>query len=236
MGCIALTQQAGTVVGALRTGWYWVDLDSGARELIAELPGGDSTHRFNDGAVDSRGRFWTGTVEDSEQLPVGRLCRLDDDLQPRVVDSGFLCSNGIAWSLDERWLYFVDSRRDAIYRYEFDAETGNVGNRELFVDTTHLPGLPDGIEVDLDGFLWCAFWDGARVVAFDEIGTPRAEIPVPAPRPTSVTFGGPDLTDDVHHERDLRPPGRRARRLALCRRDLPGRTEDARPAGEHLRG
>ena len=193
VGCIALTRQVGTVVGALRTGWYWVDLETGERELIAPLPEGGATHRFNDGGVDAGGRFWTGTLEDSEQTPAGRLCRLECDLQPRVVDSGFVCSNGIAWSLDERWMYFVDSRRDAIYRYEFDAESGEVGERELFIDTTHFPGIPDGIEVDLDGLLWCAFWDGAQVIAFDEAGAARIELPVPAPHPTSLAFGGPDL-------------------------------------------
>jgi len=192
VGCIALTHTVGTVVGALRSGWYWVDLESAARELIARLPDAEATHRFNDGAVDSAGRFWTGTLEDGEQMPVGRLVRLDRDLRHSVIDGGFLCSNGIAWSLDERWMYFVDSRRDAIYRYDFDPKTGEVGDRELFIDTTHVRGIPDGIEVDLDGLLWCAFWDGAQVVAFDDSGTPRVEIPVPAPRPTSLTFGGPD--------------------------------------------
>jgi sugar lactone lactonase YvrE len=193
VGCIALTQLVGTVVGALRSGWYWVDLETGARDLIASLPNGGPTHRFNDGAVDAGGRFWTGTLENSEETPVGQLCRLGSDLQPRVVDRGFLCSNGIAWSLDERWMYFVDSRRDAIYRYEYDQASGDVGARELFIDTSPFRGIPDGIEVDLDGLLWCAFWDGAQVVAFDRDGTPRAEIAVPAPRPTSVTFGGPEL-------------------------------------------
>jgi sugar lactone lactonase YvrE len=193
VGCVALTRDAGTVVGALRSGWYWVDLADGTKELIAPLPDGAANQRFNDGAVDASGRFWAGTLEDGEENPVGRLIQLNPDLQHRVVDCGFLCSNGLAWSLDDRWLYFVDSRRHAIFRYRFDAETGQVGERELFLDTTPFRGIPDGIEIDLDGLLWCAFWDGAQVVAFDDTGAPRIELAVPAPRPTSVAFGGPDL-------------------------------------------
>lgn len=193
VGCVALTHDTRTLVGALRSGWYWIDVDAGTKELIAPLPDAEPNRRFNDGAVDTAGRFWAGTLEDGEQNPVGRLFRLSPDLCHRVVDSGFLCSNGLAWSLDERWLYFVDSRRDAIFRYAFDIETGQVGERELFLDTTPFRGIPDGIEIDLDGLLWCAFWDGGQIIAFDDAGVARIEVAVPAPRPTSIAFGGPDL-------------------------------------------
>jgi len=193
IGCVALTRDPGKLVGALRSGWYWIDLDDGTKAPIAKLRDDAANQRFNDGAVDAAGRFWTGTLEDGEENPVGRLTRLDPDLRHRVVDSGFLCSNGLAWSLDEHWMYFVDSRRNSIFRYPYDAETGKVGQRELFVDTTPFRGIPDGIEVDLDGLLWCAFWDGAQIIAFDDAGTARVELSLPAPRPTSIAFGGPDL-------------------------------------------
>ena len=192
VGCVGLTRRIDTVVAALRSGWHWLDLETGERLRIAPLPAGRSC-RFNDGAVDAAGRFWTGTLQDGERNPVGELFQLDRDLSHRVMDRGFLCSNGIAWSLAERWMFFVDSRRDAVYRYRFDLGTGAIGTRELFIDTGPFPGIPDGIEIDLDGLLWCAFWDGARVVAFDDRGFPRQTIDLPALQPTSVTFGGPDF-------------------------------------------
>jgi sugar lactone lactonase YvrE len=64
----------------------------------------------------------------------------------------------------------------------------------VFVDTADLPGVPDGIEMDSEGTLWCAFWDGAQIVGFDRNGDARETIAVPAIRPTSLTFGGPDFT------------------------------------------
>ena len=192
VGCLALTNRVDTVVAALRSGWHLLDLATGERRLIASLPA-PASHRFNDGAVDAAGRFWTGTLEDGERKPVGELFQLNPDLSHRAMDRGFLCSNGIAWSLDDRWMFFVDSRRDAIYRYRFELATGAIEDRELFIDTGPFSGIPDGIEIDLDGLLWCAFWDGARVVAFDRRGVPRHTIDVPALRPTSVTFGGPDF-------------------------------------------
>jgi sugar lactone lactonase YvrE len=192
VGCLALTNRVDTVVAALRSGWHWLDIATGERRLIASLPA-PANCRFNDGAVDTAGRFWTGTLEDGERNPVGELFQLDTDLSHRAVDSGFLCSNGIAWSLDDHWMFFVDSRRNAIYRYGFDADTGTVADRELFVDTRSFVGIPDGIEIDCDGLLWCAFWGGARVIAFDDRGLPRARIDVPALCPTSIAFGGPNL-------------------------------------------
>jgi sugar lactone lactonase YvrE len=193
VGCLALTARPDTLVGALRSGWYWIDVETGAKQLIAASPAGPGC-RFNDGAVDRSGRFWVGTLEDGETNPVGELYLLAPDLSYRPMDRGFLCSNGITWSTDRRWLFFVDSRNNAIYRYRFDDEMGRLGDRGLFVDTTDLPGIPDGIEIDSEDTLWCAFWDGAQVVGFDRNGQARETIAVPAIRPTSLTFGGPDLT------------------------------------------
>jgi sugar lactone lactonase YvrE len=193
VGCIALTAQPDTVLGALRSGWYWIDVETGAKQLIAASPAGAGS-RFNDGAVDRAGRFWVGTLEDSETRPVGELYLLGPDLSYRPMDRGFLCSNGITWSTDRRWLFFVDSRNNAIYRYRFDDQEGRVGDRRLFVDTTEFPGVPDGIEMDSDDTLWCAFWDGAQIVGFDGNGEAGETIAVPAIRPTSMTFGGQDLT------------------------------------------
>jgi sugar lactone lactonase YvrE len=192
VGCLALTARPDIVVGALRSGWHWINVETGEKRLIARSPAGELC-RFTDGAVDRAGRFWVGTLEDGEKNPIGELYRLDADLTYQSMDQGFLCSNGLAWSLDQRWMFFVDSRRDVIYRYRFDVETGAIGARDLFVDTRDLPGIPDGIAMDSDGVLWCAFWDGAQVTGFDGDGVPRQTLNVPALRPTSIAFGGPEL-------------------------------------------
>jgi sugar lactone lactonase YvrE len=193
VGCIALTVQADVVIGALRSGWYWINVETGTKQLIATSPAGEGC-RFNDGAVDRAGRLWVGTLEDNEIDPVGGLYLLASDLSYRRMDSGFVCSNGITWSTDRRWLFFVDSRSNAIYRYRFDEESGRLSDRRVFVDTNGLRGVPDGIEMDSEGTLWCAFWDGGQIVGFDRNGTLQETIEVPAIRPTSLTFGGPDLT------------------------------------------
>jgi hypothetical protein len=101
VGCVALTARPDTLVGALRSGWYWIDVETGAKQLIAASPAGAGC-RFNDGAVDRAGRLWVGTLEDGETNPVGELYVLAPNLSYRPMDRGFLCSNGITWSTDRR--------------------------------------------------------------------------------------------------------------------------------------
>jgi sugar lactone lactonase YvrE len=194
VGCIALTADRDVVIGALRSGWYEVNLTDGKRSLLAAPRHKAPTYRFNDGAVDSNGRLWTGSLEDGESDPVGELYCLDRDGQFRSADGGFIASNGIDWSPNGESMYLVDSRKSVIYRYAFEAASGQLGRREPFVDTSGLQGLPDGIAVDAEGTVWCAFWDGAAIHGFNEAGSLVETIELPVFRPTSVAFGGENLT------------------------------------------
>jgi sugar lactone lactonase YvrE len=194
VGCIGLTDDPDVLVAALRTGWHLLNLRTGGRTFLADAEADRPDCRYNDGAVDPAGRFWTGSLEDSETLPVGRLYRLDGDGRYTVADQGFYVSNGIDWSPDGRWMYFVDSNGDAIYRYGFDVESGAIRDRAVLVDTSAMRGQPDGLRVDAAGDIWCAFWDGAHLTRFTPDGVVAEEVPMPVLRPTSVAFGGPDLT------------------------------------------
>src|SRR5262249_47589975 len=63
--------------------------------------------------------------------------------------------------------------------------------RTLF--RTQEPGVPDGIALDSDGYLWVAMWEGMSVLRYAFDGTCDARIRVPSRRPTSCAFGGPDF-------------------------------------------
>jgi sugar lactone lactonase YvrE len=115
IGCIALTDNSDVLIAALRSGWYAVNIRNGEQKLIAAPSHPTSAFRFNDGAVDVEGRLWTGSLEDKESEALGELYRLDTDHSFRSVDAGFVASNGIDWSVDNEWMYFVDSRRSVIY-------------------------------------------------------------------------------------------------------------------------
>jgi len=193
VSCLGLTEDPRVLVAGMRTGWHLLDIATAGLTSLADPEADRPDCRFNDGSVDPVGGFWTGSLEDGETRAVGRLYRLGDDGAYVVADEGFFCSNGIDWAPDSRWMYFVDSRADVIYRYAFDVHSGTIGGREIFVDTALLAGIPDGLRVDSAGNVWCAFWDGAQVTRFRPDGTVAEQIPVPVPRPTSVVFGGSDL-------------------------------------------
>jgi sugar lactone lactonase YvrE len=193
IGCLGLTEDPQVLVAGMRTGWHLLETRTNGLTFLADPEVDRPACRFNDGSVDPAGRFWTGSLEDGETRPIGRLYRLDGDGTYTVADEGFLCSNGIDWSPDARWMYFVDSRADVIYRYAFDMNSATLGDRQIFADTSVLAGVPDGLRVDAAGDVWCAFWDGAHVTRFARDGTVAEQVPVPVLRPTSVAFGGPDL-------------------------------------------
>lgn len=103
--------------------------------------------------------------------------------------------NGIGWSPDDTLMYFTDTGTRTIYAFDYDAVSGNVINRRAFIEVPAEMGAPDGLVVDREGYIWSACWDGAKIVRYTPTGTVDRIIPVPALRPTSCVFGGPNLDE-----------------------------------------
>ncbi|MBA3822535.1 MAG: SMP-30/gluconolactonase/LRE family protein [Ktedonobacterales bacterium] len=154
-------------------------------------------NRFNDGAVDSHGRMWAATLTDGDDqttVPHGSLYRLDPDGQAQGMDTGFYVSNGLGWSPDNRTMYFTDSWQRIIFAYDFDAASGQISHRRPFILVPEGKGLPDGLAIDAEGYLWSACWGGGRIIRYAPDGQVEREIALPVSYPTSCAFGGPDLT------------------------------------------
>jgi len=186
---------AGDLIVATRHGfatWKWTKR---TLETILDPEAGRPT-RFNDGAVDSAGRFWAGTIAlDPERyhIPDNALYRLDPDGSVHLMESGLTISNGLGWSPDDRTMYLTDTVAQKIYAYDFDAERGVIGNRRDFVCTPDSPGYPDGLAVDAEGGVWSARIAAGKIVRYDSQGCVDREIALPVTCPTSCAFGGPDL-------------------------------------------
>jgi len=161
--------------------------------VIEEIPEERET-RFNDVIADPAGRVFCGTLPTKERL--GRLYRLDLDGSLRIVVEGVRVSNGMGFTLDRKRMYYTDSPRREIYLYDYDAKTGEISNRRIFVAV--LPedkGNPDGMTVDAAGYVWSARWDGGCLVRYTPEGVEERRIEFPAKKVSSVIFGGEDYTD-----------------------------------------
>jgi len=185
-------RKSGGLVMALRDGLAFWDFQTQSLKFIANPEPGKPQARFNDGAVDRLGRFWTGTLAPGA---TSALYRLDPDLSVHTMETGITVSNGIGWSPDNRTMYYCDSRIHMIYAYDFDLTSGTITNRRAFVHTPDDPSTPDGLTVDSEGFIWCARWGGWKVVRYDPTGKVEREIRLPVEYPTSCAFGGEALDE-----------------------------------------
>jgi sugar lactone lactonase YvrE len=82
-----------------------------------------------------------------------------------------------------------------IYAYDYNPTNGEVRNKRNLIQVPPDEGLPDGMTVDADGFIWSAQWYGACVVRYDPDGAVERKIEIPAKQVTSLSFGGDELTD-----------------------------------------
>jgi len=195
VGCIAETETG--VIAALTDGFVAIDLPSGAERRLAGPSPAEYGHRFNDGATDPMGRFCAGTMPlaGPSDTPEGVLHVLDRG-ESRPVMDGFHTINGLAFAPDGRTAYVSDSypavRR--IWAYDYAPETGAWSNRRVFLDTSEMPGRPDGGAIDAEGCYWMAGVDGWQLYRITPAGRIDMAVDMPVQKPTRVAFGGRDLS------------------------------------------
>jgi len=190
VSCVALTA-SGDIVATVKD--RVILLRGGRATTLVEIREPER-NRFNDCKCDSAGRLWAGTMDMEEREPIGSLYVIDSSLKVRKALGGVTISNGIAWSRDDRLMYYIDSPRRAVEVYEFYPGEGRIGNMVKKIDLSKYQGIPDGMTIDSQGNLWVAIWGAGRVVSIDPIeGRILGEIRFPAPFASSCTFGGEEM-------------------------------------------
>jgi sugar lactone lactonase YvrE len=192
VGC-ALPRAGGGLVLALRDGFGLTEGDAGPVRLVAPVELDRLGTRMNDGACDSRGRLWAGTMSLAGDTRTAALYRLDPDLSVTRVLPGISISNGIAWSPEGDRLYHVDTPRGRVDAYGFDAARGTLAGRVGVIPVGAEHGRPDGLTVDAEGCIWLALWGGGALHRYTPDGDLDARLELPVGNVTSCCFGGPDL-------------------------------------------
>lgn len=91
------------------------------------------SNRFNDAKCDASGRLWAGTmgaqpVNGYVEPHKGSLYSLEPDgkLRKHLSDVGI--SNGLAWSLDNKYFYYIDTHKETVDQFDFDIIAGSICN------------------------------------------------------------------------------------------------------------
>ena len=183
----------GGFICTIRDGFAFVDFETGNIDPITlpetDLPG----NRFNDGKIDAKGRYYSGTMDESEKDSSGIFYRLDSDLSLHTLDDDYIITNGPAFSPDGKTVYHNDTTKRCIYAYDVD-EAGDVSNKRVLVQFDHeSEGFPDGLTVDAEGNIWQASFAGYRITRYAPSGEIIDVWEMPVKNITSCTFGGKDL-------------------------------------------
>jgi len=192
-GC-ALDQSGGFTFTNNSGVWFW---NKKGKPVSVASTVGNVKLQLNDCIADPEGRLLAGSCfyDPSAEYPLGKLFCIQPNAEVRILDEGFHLANGLGFSRDGRTLYFTDSVARLIYAYAYDSTTGQVRDRRVFVRVDGSSGLPDGLTVDAEGFVWSAEWYGNCITRYDPEGKLERRIPIPAKQTSSLTFGGPDLRD-----------------------------------------
>lgn len=170
-------------------------VDGQLHTVVESLPGAEELI-FNDVIADPLGGVFCGTKYiDLAPGRTGDLYYLNPRGQIAHLMSDIQCSNGFAFTRDQRTLFYTDTWARKIYRFNYDNRTGAISGSGVFIDDYPEQENLDGMTVDSEGCIWSAIWGGSCLIRFSPEGQELARITFPAVRVTSLTFGGADYDE-----------------------------------------
>ncbi len=170
------------------------NLVSETMSMITDLCIDWTNYRCNDGGCDSKGRLWVGTMELNHKIEAGSVYCINEQVEFNKKIDKVSISNGMAWSLDNKQLYYIDSLTREIHLYSYDEKTSNISFEKVAVFIPEKAGWPDGMAIDEEGMLWVALWGGFGVGRFDPASGKMIDfIEIPAPHVSNCAFAGEEL-------------------------------------------
>jgi xylono-1,5-lactonase len=184
--------RSGGFIAGLQGGLHRFDPKKGTFTLVAAVEPDDPTNRLNDGVVDSSGRLWFGTMDDSERSNTGAYYCFSRGKLIRTNLTNIAITNGPAVSPDGKILYWVDTLGGTISSCEIWGE-GQLGPSQLVVRIDPRDGHPDGPTVDSEGGIWIGLYSGWEARRYSPAGELIERVRFPVSNITKVAFGGADL-------------------------------------------
>ena len=171
----------------------------GSITVVANSFQGRRLNRPNDVVVRSDGCIyftdpWTSPAAPEQwDLTFSGVYRVTPDLGSlSLLADDFVLPIGLAFSPDESVLYINDTRRGHIRAFDL-LPSGMLARHtdRVFADLRGAePGVPDGMKVDVEGYVYCGGAGGIWVM--DKAGKKLGRIVHGATATTNIAFGGDD--------------------------------------------
>lgn len=191
---LVLQGKGNHLILALNAGIARFDLESEQLEWLLDVELPPSENRCNDGACDSLGRLWLGTMHLEHKNGAGALYCIDTNLNVHKKLDHTTISNGLVWTLDNKRLYYIDSPTQVVQSFIFEEESGEIIFEKNVVQIPIEMGTPDGMAIDEEGMLWVAHWGGFGIYRWNpHNGLLIERIELPVPQVTSCAFAGENL-------------------------------------------
>ena len=151
--------------------------------------------RFNDGRLDSNGRFLIGTMGYPEIIPnKGKLYSFFEGNYTTLLND-ITISNGIAFTNDDKTMFYIDSPTKKVLKFNYDLKNGTVSDKSDFIvfDTV---SVPDGMCIDSQEHLFIAEWGGSCISKWDSKNgklLERYQLPI-----LNITSCAIDIHDNIY--------------------------------------
>jgi gluconolactonase len=103
-----------------------------------------------------------------KELDFQGVYRLSKDGKLQLLTKEVQFPNGIAFSPDEKTLYVSNADKENAVWYAFDVKTdGTLGEKRTIFNAAewkNLPGVPDGMKVDQNGYIFAGAPGGIRII------------------------------------------------------------------------
>jgi sugar lactone lactonase YvrE len=164
VGCVRILGYKKLIV-AETNGIYEFDFNSLISLKLHDFVKEDGV-RFNDGILDSKGRFLIGTMGYPEIVnKKGKLYSYYEGNYTKLLDE-ITISNGIAFASDNKIMYYIDTPTKKVVKFDYDLENGSITNKTDLIKF-NTKSFPDGMCIDDNQNLFIAEWGGSCISKWD---------------------------------------------------------------------
>ena len=193
VGCVRVLSYKKLIV-AETYGIYEFDFNTLSSKKLNDFVKEDAV-RFNDGRLDSNGRFLIGTMGYPEIISnKGKLYSYFEGNYTTLLND-ISISNGIAFTSDNKSMFYIDTPTKKVLKFNYDLKNGAISSKKDFIvfDTE---SLPDGMCIDSKQHLFIAEWGGSCISKWDSINgklLERYKIPI-----LNITSCAIDIHDNIY--------------------------------------